>query len=36
MVTKFKQHAQNLNIQIVVSITTDAKQNYNHWSYFLR
>jgi len=33
MVTKFKQHAQNLNI--VVSIATDATQNYNHWSYFI-
>jgi len=28
MVTEFKQHAQNLNI--VVSIATDATQNYNY------
>jgi len=33
MVTKFRQHAPNLNI--VVFIAVDTTQNYNHWSYFI-
>jgi len=36
MVTKFRQHAKNLNnVPIVASIATYATQNYSHWSYFI-